>query len=185
MTVPVASRPSSGWRALWHRPFQAETWKQTLYALVALPVSLAGVGVTVAGRADRAAGMQRRLARTLLGLVPDPTETTDGERPDARRTPPGRVLAHGLLSLPLNAAVLALTVYLWSIVVLNVAFPVRGTSDLDDSWGGPSLAGAWAVHGVAGLALLFVVPWIIAGLTWLQGRLLSRLLGTDGSLAVG
>jgi hypothetical protein len=41
-----------------------------------------------------------------------------------------------------------------------------------DSWGGPTLAGAWAVH--AGLVLLVLVPvvvWLLRGLARLQLRL--------------
>jgi hypothetical protein len=42
------------------------------------------------------------------------------------------------------------------------------------SWGGPTLAGAWAVH--AGLVLLVLVPiviWLLRGLARLQLRLVS------------
>jgi len=42
---------------------------------------------------------------------------------------------------------LAVTVPLWLIVVLRgVLYPAFGAGDLRNSWGGPTLAGAWAVH---------------------------------------
>jgi hypothetical protein len=33
------------------------------------------------------------------------------------------------------------------------------------------------VHAAGGLAFLFAAPWIVRGVTALQGRLLRRLLG--------
>lgn len=93
----------------------------------------------------------------------------------------GRVLAHTVLSLPLNLVSLALTVYLWSLVPANLAYPLRpGTMDsYQHSWGGPSLVGAWAVHAAGGVVALFATPWVVKGITWLQGRLTRRLLGVD------
>jgi hypothetical protein len=43
-------------------------------------------------------------------------------------------------------------------------------------WAMPFSAGAWAVHGTAGLALLLLAPWVVDGLTTLQGRLARRML---------
>lgn len=89
------------------------------------------------------------------------------------------MIAHALLSLPLNLVSLALTVYLWSLVPANLAYPLwPGTMDsYQDSWGGPTLGGALAVHAVAGLVFLFATPWVVKAFTWLQGRLTHRLLG--------
>jgi Putative sensor len=93
----------------------------------------------------------------------------------------GRVLAHTVLSLPLNLVSLALTVYLWLLVPANLAYPLRpGTvGSYQHSWGGSSLAGAWAVHAAAGVVALFAPQWVVRGITWLQGRLTRRLLGAD------
>jgi len=63
--------------------------------------------------------------------------------------------------------------------VVNIAYPLRPDSDdLSNAWGGPSLAGAWAVHGAAGLALLLLAPWVVNGVTALQGRLARTMLGS-------
>jgi hypothetical protein len=98
-------------------------------------------------------------------------------RPRRRRVD-GRVIGHALLSLPLNALSLALTVAVWVLALVNIAYPLRPDSDdLSNAWGGPSLAGAWAVHGTAGLVLLLLAPWVVNGLTSLQGRLARRMLG--------
>jgi len=51
------------------------------------------------------------------------------------------------------------------------------TTPYQHSWGGPSLAGAWAVHAAGGLAALLLTPWVVQALTWLQARLARGLLG--------
>jgi hypothetical protein len=61
----------------------------------------------------------------------------------------------------------------------NLAYPLRpGTMDsYQHSWGGPSLAGAWAVHAAGGVVFLFTTPWIVKAITSLQGRLARRPAG--------
>jgi hypothetical protein len=163
--------PSRSSRVQWWRlPFSAGTWRRTFYILLALPVSLVSVPLALLGGYRTAARLQRGLARRYLALRTD--------EPAARDTA-GRVLAHAVLSLPLNLVSLALTAYLWSLVPMNLAYPLRpGTMDsYQHSWGGPTLAGAWAVHAAGGVVFLFVTPWVVKGITSLQGRLTRRLLG--------
>jgi hypothetical protein len=154
----------------WRRPFSADTWRQTFYVLLALPVSLISVPLVLLGGYRAAARLQQRLARRYLALRIDEPAPRDSA---------GRVLTHMVLSLPLNLASLALTLYLWLLVPANLAYPLRpGTMDsYQHSWGGPSLAGAWAVHAAGGVLFLFATPWMIKAVTWLQGRLARRLLG--------
>jgi hypothetical protein len=154
-------------------PFSASTWRRTLYVLLALPVGVACLPLSILGGSPVAARMQQGLASRLLGV--------GLERPRRRRLD-GRVVGHTLLSLPLNALSWALTVAIWAVAVGNLAHPLRPDSDdLSYAWGGPSLVGAWAVHGAAGLALLLVVPWIVNGVTALQGRLVRTMLGSAGA----
>lgn len=96
--------------------------------------------------------------------------------------------ARSLLSLPVAALSTFLTVALGWLVLINVlAYPFRAylgvpneTRDIwsdhySDSWGGPTLAGAWATH--AALALVVGVPavaWAVRGLGMLQHRLTAR-----------
>jgi hypothetical protein len=62
-----------------------------------------------------------------------------------------------------SAIVLILTGPLWLIVVLRgVLYPVIGADDLEDSWGGPTLAGAWAAHLGLGVAILLVASFVLA-----------------------
>jgi hypothetical protein len=149
-------------------PFSAGTWRRTLYALLALPVGVVCVPLSILGGSPAAARLQQGLAGGLLAVRL--------ARPRRRRVD-GRVIGHALLSLPLNALSWALTVAVWSFALANIAYPLRPDSDdLSNAWGGPSLAGAWAVHGTAGLALLLLAPWVVNGLTALQGRLARRML---------
>jgi signal transduction histidine kinase len=160
----AAAAPPRPRRAAWWRlPFTADTWRRTLYLLLAAPASIVSVPLALLGGHQAAARMQRQLARRYLGLRI--------EEPGAGRTA-GRTIAHALVSLPLSLGSLALAAYLWVLVPMNLAYPLRpGTMDsYQDSWGGPTLAGAWAVHAAGGLAALFLAPWIIRGITAVQGR---------------
>jgi hypothetical protein len=152
----------------WAMPFRSATWRRTLYALLALPVGVVCLPLAVLGGSPAAARLQEGLAGRLLAVRL--------ERPRLRRVD-GRVIGHALLSLPLNALSWALTVAIWVLALVNIAYPLRPDSDdLSNAWGGPSLAGAWAVHGTAGLAFLLAAPWIVIGVTALQGRLVRRML---------
>jgi hypothetical protein len=168
--TPDAARSAPARRVRWWAlPFNADTWRRTLYALLALPVGVVCVPLSILGGSPAAARLQQGLAARLLGVVL--------ERPPRRRLD-GRVIGHALLSLPLNALSWALTVAVWAVAVVNIAYPLRPDSDdLSNAWGGPSLAGAWAVHGAAGLALLLLAPWVVNGVTALQGRLARTMLG--------
>jgi hypothetical protein len=56
-----------------------------------------------------------------------------------------------------------LTAPVWAVVILRgVLYPLFGSDNLEDSWGGPTLAGAWAVHLLVGLASVLAVSLVIA-----------------------
>ncbi|MDG4829057.1 hypothetical protein O7627_07020 [Solwaraspora sp. WMMD1047] len=97
--------------------------------------------------------------------------------PSATRTMVSRRFLRGLLALPLAVAAVAITTVLTGLVLINVGYPLRsilGLSGHDgsvwastyyDAWGGPTLAGAWTVHGTG--VMLFVFPplaWVVRGL---------------------
>ncbi|SCG68149.1 hypothetical protein [Micromonospora halophytica] len=93
---------------------------------------------------------------------------------------PGNLLG-ALVALPVALASSALTAVLAFLVLINVlAYPWRellvrsGQADggYADSWGGPTLAGAWATHAVLLLTLVVpVIAWAVRGLTAVQRRL--------------
>jgi len=57
-----------------------------------------------------------------------------------------------------------LTTLLWVLVLWRgILYPVfGGAKDLAASWGGPTLAGAWAAHLGLTVAALFVVSFVLA-----------------------
>jgi hypothetical protein len=141
--------------------------RRALYALLALPVGITCLVLIVVGRPATAASLQRRLLRRLLALpIDDP--------------PARRMAAHLLVSLPVNLVSFVLAGYVWLLLVLNLGYPLRGDTtaeSLQDAWGGPTLAGAWAVHAVGGTMIFFFVGLpILSGVAWLQGRLVRTML---------
>jgi hypothetical protein len=56
-----------------------------------------------------------------------------------------------------------------------VVYPIRPLLGMDgeyrDAWGGPTLAGAWAVHALGGLAFWLLVPWVLRAYATLWQRI--------------
>jgi hypothetical protein len=183
--------------SFWRIAYSAGTWRRIGYVLVALPASVVCLALVLTGRTGTAAGYQRRLARGLAGPAP-------GGAAAAR---PGgvRVLVSSVAGVVISLVSWVVLQYIAFLAFINLAFPLRNylvlgsrsgaalpwwgihrapspgniwASTYHNSWGGPTLAGAWAVH--AGLVLISVLPvllWAIRGLTRLQGRLTRALLG--------
>ena len=113
-----------------------------------------------------------------------------GVRP-ADRGPPG-----GRRSAPLvGYSVVSIAFGLWAWLLFSLAVPntircvlLYWLTDYliadhghigPGTWGGPTVAGAWAVHGGIALLLLPVWLYLFRSLTYLQGRLADRLLGVS------
>jgi len=164
--VPTASVAADAAPGALRRTFSRASLRRVGYALLALPIGLAGLPAAVArGSADR----QRRWVQRMLGLPAVPAS-----RP--------RVLLHALLSTPLNLASALLTGYGWWFAFVNLAYPIRPLLGIPgysaDSWGGPSYAGVWAFHAlVGGVPLALATCAAALGLTALQRRTARRLLG--------
>ncbi|MFF0737041.1 hypothetical protein ACFYVK_36185 [Streptomyces chartreusis] len=142
------------WRLV-REPFTAQTWRRTAYAVTALPVG--AVCVPLAATGLPTGRWQRGLARRLLGA-----EIPGG---------PGSGLVHALVALPLNLICAVVTLYGWSIVPMNLGWPLRAGGDPAGAWGGPTFAGAWAFHAiVGGLGFLLLMPCVVRALTGLQLR---------------
>ena len=166
---PNRQRTSTNRRtAFWRKPFAAETWQRTAYLLLSAPIAVIDLACALAGRPATAAALRARLAVALAVVSRSNTEL--------RPASTARTVMHGLLGIALGGLSLVITAYGLSLIVLNVAYPVRGVDDLSDSWGGPTLAGAWAVHAAAGLVFLFLVPWAVDGLVALHRRLLLTMI---------
>lgn len=155
-------------RIVFQAPFIADTWMRLAYLLLAVPVGLLclPLGLIAPGTAGR---LQRAMAHRLLRVA--------AERP---RRVGALAFAHAVLTTPLNVAGAVVSLFLWSVVAMNVGYPLRPGLDPTHAWGGPTLAGAWAIHAVfGGLAFLLLTPWVMKGLTSLQARLVTGFLGTN------
>ncbi|MDG6100888.1 hypothetical protein Daura_01860 [Dactylosporangium aurantiacum] len=132
----------------WRLPFSGEPYRRTLFLLLSVPLAVWAL-------ADRGAA-QRRAAGALLESEPAPTRL------------------RGLAAVPLDLVTLVVAGYCWTGVLLNVAYPIRPLLGMDgeyrDAWGGPTLAGAWAVHALGGVGFWLLVPWILRGYAALWRR---------------
>ncbi|GAA5070193.1 sensor domain-containing protein [Streptomyces similanensis] len=159
-TSPVRDSAAVRVRRVLREPFTAAAWRRVAYAVLALPTGVLCVPFALVSR--RAGRLQRGLLRRFLGV----------ELPGNRRG-----LLHALLATPVNLLVVAVTLYGWSVVPMNLGWPLRVGSDYADSWGGPTFAGAWAFHaavGGGGFALL--MPWLGRAMAALQVRIARALL---------
>lgn len=144
------------------------TWVRTIsgrsvYAVVALPVGIAGLIAGLFGTTEPADRAQRTLARRLLGVP-----VAESAPPQHRRT--GQVL-RGLARLPADLVSFALMGPAWAVFLTRgVLYPVFGADNLDRSWGGPTLAGAWAAHFVQGPPLLLAVTLVLWPVSRHQAR---------------
>jgi hypothetical protein len=142
--------------------------RRAVYALVALPLGVWCLGLLLAGRTARAASLRLGALRRWAG-------TAAGSPPRRRWT------AFSLASLPVDLVVFVVAAYLWLLLPMNLLYPLRLAvfdESAEDSWGGPTMAGAWAVHAVGGTLVFLVAGLPIAvALVWLQSRLARGLLG--------
>ncbi|MEV4507453.1 hypothetical protein AB0K00_00645 [Dactylosporangium sp. NPDC049525] len=133
----------------WRLPFTGEPYRSTLFLLLSVPLA---IWALVDG-----GGAQRRVAKVLL----------------AREPAVSRV--RGLAAVPLDLVALVVVGYCWTGVLVNVVYPIRPllgmSGEYRDSWGGPTLAGAWAVHVLGGLVFWFVVSWMLRGYVALWRRI--------------
>jgi hypothetical protein len=125
----------------WRLPLSSEPYRYTLFLVVSVPLALWAI---VDG-----GGAQRRVAVRLL------------------RREPRLSRVGGLAAVPVDIVALTVAGYCWVGVVVNVLYPDRYIlgmgEDYSNSWGGPTLAGAWAVHAIGGFAFWLIVPWILRG----------------------
>ncbi|MFF3877901.1 hypothetical protein [Streptomyces sp. NPDC001978] len=159
--VPVRDTVSVWVRRVVREPFTAGTWRRFAYAVLALPVGVACVPLALFGAPT--GRWQRALVRRFLAA----------DLPGGPRSG----LAHALPAAPLNLLVAAVTLYGWSLVPMNLGWPLRAGSDYSHAWGGPTFAGAWAFHAVlGGIGFLLLMPWLGRALAALQLRVAKSLL---------
>lgn len=130
-----------------------------------VPASLGELWWTVRGDPQGAT----RTARRHAGLG-----ETDGA-PGA-----GRVLLHAVLGTGLGLVAWFLT---WLMLLGTARGPLYGFVDpgpYDAAWGGPSLAGAWAVHAAVWVPIVVAWSVLVGALGALHRRLTVRLIARTG-----
>jgi hypothetical protein len=143
-------------------------------------------GRTTSGRAGRADDRRANDRRTDDRWADDGPAT--GRRADHGRAAGGRATGgraddlragrrwerspYGLGALPVNVLLALATAPFWgAFVVRGIAYPLVA-DNLDRSWGGPTLAGAWAAHVLVGLGAVVAVDTVVVRplTAWLRRR---------------
>ena len=183
--------------SFWVTPVRASTWQRFGYAVVGPPVCVVCLALALTGHTATAARLQRWLTGRPAAERADPARWLNVVACSVAGLAIGLVawvLLQDLAYLMLLNLVYPIRAYisagqhanflpwdgwnlLWSIRFHRATGPSPWANDYTTSWGGPTLAGAWAVH--AGLSLLTIYPvlaWAIRGLVRLQRRLTRDLL---------
>jgi hypothetical protein len=145
------------------------------YDLALVPVSLLAIVRSLLGRSDAVHQAWRRLAR--FQGSPDPIRL---RRPAAVGS-----VVNGLVSLVLG-------LLSWFLVMMLVMAVVRGPffGFVEDgpfgpeTWGGPTKAGAWAVHAAIAVPIIVLLPFVLRGLALLQSASVRHLYGSATSRLV-
>ena len=146
-------------------------WRSLASGVLSLPAGIASLLLALVGAHPAAARLQRGLANRWLRRALTPPHRGDRW---------GRVLTQALLTSTLGVLCWLLVALAGPNTVRNVLlYPITDGAGVARAWGGPTLAGAWAVHAALALLLLPVELWLLRGLTGLQGRLTARLLDGD------
>ena len=134
------------------------SWRRIAYSVLALPVSLCPVRVRV-----RAVRWAREGAF------------------EADAPGPGNGASHAALGAALGLLAWFLAFLAGLGLVRGLAYPLVGDGNPENSWGGPTLIGAWAVHAALAALLQPVAALLLADVGVLQLRLADRLLARTGA----
>ncbi|MGK8522499.1 hypothetical protein ACRS6B_13495 [Nocardia asteroides] len=91
-----------------------------------------------------------------------------------------RSVSHSVLSGAVGLLAVFLAFLAGIAAFRGICYPLVAGDDLDGAWGGPTMAGAWAVHAALGVGLLPVWLLLLAALGAFQLRLTRALLGRRG-----
>lgn len=92
-----------------------------------------------------------------------------------------RVLAYVLMSLVLWIPAVVLLGAFVLALLRGLLYGLVVDGPYTNAWGGPTLAGAWAMHALAALPLLTTIALGVIGLAALHAGVSRRLIGTGGS----
>ncbi|WP_410873222.1 hypothetical protein [Nocardia sp. A7] len=132
--------------------------RSAVYELLALPLAFTRVRTRL------------RVPRRLLS-----------EHVGAHKLSPTRCLVQSVLSGGVGLLGWFLAMLSVLVLVRGLAYPLVTGDDYENSWGGPTLVGAWVVHAVLGVLIAPVFLAMIAMFGRLQLRLTRTVLGGDRS----
>lgn len=132
-------------------------WQGVLFGLAAFPTLVTSAILGLVGQRARAAAVVAWIRRRWL----DEESSAPSIASSWRRW----------AALPISLIVLIATLYLLTGIVINFCYPLRPDSQPTD-WGGPSLAGRWAVHAAGGVLFAVATPLICDQLRTLARRVL-------------
>lgn len=166
MTSPPRASPPSPLP----KPSPQPAWRHLAAAVTLLPRGLCALAAVCAGRGAAA----HRLLRA--GTRPD-AAPVGGARPGSARPGATRLLAYAVLTVLLGALAWVLAGALVLSVARGLFYGFVDDGPYDDSWGGPSRAGAWLAHFAVGTPFAFVAAGLLYGVSALRLRLTAPLRG--------
>ncbi|TCC44161.1 hypothetical protein E0H75_35435 [Kribbella capetownensis] len=133
------------------------------YDALLVPIGALTMADAVMGENEKAYGRWSKLARL---------------RQRERRPGTAAILGHGFMSSVLG-------LLSWFLGMLWVMAVVRGPfyGFVEDgpfgpgTWGGPTKAGAWAVHAAVAVPIILALPFVLRGIALLHVALIRRLFG--------
>ncbi|MBY8873132.1 hypothetical protein K7640_14955 [Micromonospora sp. PLK6-60] len=168
---PARTRPETdrdGARPARPRRLVTTTGRSLVYAAALLPLAVAALAGTLAGRGWSAAARWRR----LRGLLPTAEPVPEGRPPSAVA-----VAAHAVASLLLGAAALVPGGVLLLMVLRGALYGLVDPGPYDTSWGGPTRAGAWLAHFLVGIPFTVAALAALVGVAAVHQRLTLALHG--------
>jgi hypothetical protein len=140
------------------------------YCASLLPLAIAAAALALSGRASSASRWWQALQRRGLAVH------TPARPPTATAT-----LGHAALSLLLGLAALVPLSMEALFLLRSVLYGLVDRGPYTDSWGGPTLLGAWAAHFLVGLPLAVAALIALRGIARLHERLTLAYLGQRSS----
>jgi hypothetical protein len=139
--------------------------RQVGYALRLAPVGIQAMADAIIGRADDASDRWQRVHPEL--------EKHDG------------TAARGLTVFGTGLASAVMGLMSWFLLLLFVTSIARGPfyglvehgPYGPGTWGGPTRAGAWAVHAAVAIPIIVLIPLVLRGIGLLHGALIRRVYG--------
>lgn len=135
------------------------------YAALIAPTGIVGLAAALAGR-DPALRWVRRTAAPK-----GHTWNSTGYRPRLR------LVAHYLMSVLLGLVAWMLFAIVAMMIARGALYGIVDPGPYDDSWGGPSHAGAWLVHFVMSLPVIALALMLVTGVARLHYIVAGSIYG--------